>query len=220
VLGVRPGLDYEGGLFQVVVLVPPASGASQELLLAKDPFDARDWIGAACAPARDPSPWRDGRVLKAGRGAGVRAGAAVRAGARIVGRVLAVHALTSDVGLLGDPGLELSALATVEGRSAPFALGRLVSLGRGRGGAPRFLWQALVPLTVETGEPGEPARARLFTGSGMAGVPRGLYLGDARLPRGPGPHVIELRAPDGAAPGALPGRLEVRRERAGGAPRP
>jgi hypothetical protein len=45
----------------------------------------------------------------------------------------------------------------------------------------RFRWSVRVPLTL-SGEGGD-VRARLFTGSGEPGLPGGLFLGEAVLPR-------------------------------------
>jgi len=38
----------------------------------------------------------------------------------------------------------------------------------------------------------------LWTGSGELGVPRGLLVGTAALPVGPGPHVVLVEQADGA----------------------
>jgi hypothetical protein len=99
----------------------------------------------------------------------------------------------------------LSGLARVEGRAEPLPLGRLTVLGRTEEGTIRLGWDALVPF-----EGPLPARAEVFTGSGLAGLPRGLYVGSVVLPVGPGPHVLELA--DVPALGDL-GRVQVRRAR-------
>lgn len=221
-LAVRPGLDYQAGLYQLVVL-GHAAGAREpaepdELRLEYDPFDPSAWLAADVALGGDPSFWREGRKLEVGRTAGVAAGAAVRSGARFVGRVVAVQALTADVALLGDRGLELPGLAWIDGRAAPFSLGRLVGLGRTSDGDARLRWDALVPLPPSTaalaetppsasGDELPTVRATLFTGSGEPGVPRGLFVGEVRLPAGPGPHELVLVAPGGRG---VPSTLQVR----------
>ena len=203
VVVVRPGLDYRDGLTQLVVLGPGA--VERDVALEHDPFDERDWLWADVAFPGGPSFWREGRKLGIGRARGVEDGAAVIFGARLVGRVLRAHLASADVALLGDRGLVLSGLARVEGRADPLPLGRLTVLGRTRDGTIRLAWDALVPF-----EGPHPARAEVFTGSGLAGVPRGLFVGSVVLPVGPGPHVLELA--DVPALGDL-GRVQVRRAR-------
>ena len=140
----------------------------------------------------DPSSWREGLKLGAGAWNGVGLGAAVVSGSRLVGRVRAAGPLSADVSLLGDPGVSIPAIARVAGRAEPLVLGQLVSLGRDPrdGRLVRFHWNALLPW-----EGTEPARAELFTGSGEPLLPRGLLLGLAVLPNGPGPHVLTLEQP-------------------------
>jgi hypothetical protein len=209
VVVVRPGPDYRDGLTQLVVLGPVDGGGSgertREIALDHDPFDERAWLWADVAFPGGPSFWREGRKLGIGRARGVREGAAVIFGARLVGRVLRAHVASADVALLGDRGLVLSGLARVEGRAEPLPLGRLTVLGRTEEGTIRLGWDALVPF-----EGPLPARAEVFTGSGLAGLPRGLYVGSVVLPVGPGPHVLELA--DVPALGDL-GRVQVRRAR-------
>ena len=105
-------------------------------------------------------------------------GAAVTGpGARLIGRVIRAGTTTSDVALLGDPGLTLTAFALVEGNAEPLVLGRLRTIGDGEGGAIRMRW------SVSTALVGEAARsARLFSASGEPGLPGGLFLGTTRLP--------------------------------------
>jgi len=203
---VRPGLDYKSGLYQLVVLGLSDPDGASEQLLDHDPFAPEGWLQADVALGGAPSFWREGRKLKAGFTAGVEVGAAVRSGARFVGRAVAVQALTANVALLGDPGLELPGLALVDGRVAPFSLGRLVVLGRTAAGDVRLRWDALVQLSEEPG--GEPVHAVLYTGSGELGVPRGLLVGETSLPSGPGPHELVLVAPSSEH---VPTTLEVRR---------
>jgi hypothetical protein len=89
----------------------------------------------------------------------------------------------------------LHALARIEGRDEPFVLGRIVSLGRPSDGEPDEVeidWPAVVPIPAPAEGSSSTVRARLFTGSGDALVPRGLVLGEAELPVGPGPHRFRL----------------------------
>jgi hypothetical protein len=212
VLAVRPGLDYRDGLTQLFVLGPLEAGAAglaggeRELALDHDPFDERDWLWADVSFPGGPSFWREGRKLDVGRARGVQDGAAVIFGARLVGRVLRAHVAAADVALLGDRGLVLSGLARLAGDRDPMPLGRLTVLGRTPAGGVRLAWDALVPFDGDA-----PARAEIFTGSGMAGLPRGLYVGAAVLPTGPGPHVIELEQ---VPPLGDLARVQVRRPRA------
>ncbi|MEQ1895038.1 MAG: hypothetical protein ABL998_21060, partial [Planctomycetota bacterium] len=98
----------------------------------------------------------------------------------LIGRIDRTERVTSAVSLLTDPGCTLVALALVPGSDEPHILGRLTSLGRSAGGV-RLLWSVRVPLELD-GE-GADVVARLFTGSGEPGLPGGLFLGEARLPR-------------------------------------
>jgi hypothetical protein len=205
---VRPGLDYKAGLYQLVVLGVPVPGVPNEQRLDHDPFDPAAWLHADVVLSGDPSFWREGRKLKAGFTAGIEVGAAVRSGARFVGRVVAVQALSANAALLGDRGLELPGLAWIDGRAAPFSLGRLVALGRTPEGDVRLRWEALVPLPANGEGEQAPVRAIVYTGSGERGVPRGLLVGEAWLPPGPGPHEFVLVAPSGDE---IPESLEVRR---------
>jgi hypothetical protein len=123
----------------------------------------------------------------------VRVGAAAVVGPRVVGRVVSARAFDAELALLGDPGLSLPVLASIEGRAAPLVLGRLVALGRDDDGALRFAWRR----RGDTGGPDleggdEPWPATLFTGSGDPGLPRGLVIGHTVLPVGPGPHVLRV----------------------------
>jgi len=132
-------------------------------------------------------------------------------GARLIGRVQRAGLFTSDVALLADPGFTVVAVAELEGESTPRILGRLTTLGRAANGAVRLSWWVQVPLGVAGGEE-EALRARLFTGSGDPGLPAGLFLGEALLPRSaqPGEEREVLLHPD-VDPAALRG-LFVRRD--------
>ena len=209
VLGVRPALDYETGLYQVLVLLPGdgplATAARRESILEDD-----GWRRARFFLRSELSWWREGRKLSLGRIHGVERGAAVASGARFVGRVERAGLSISDVRMVGDPGLAFAALAMVrtpDGGERPHVMGRITCAGRDPDGALRFEW----PATIEI--PGEGlVRASVWTGSGEAGVPRGLLVGDAELPCGPGPHLVHIHQPQGAQE---PGNLRVRVARGG-----
>jgi hypothetical protein len=199
-LAVRPGLDYSSGLFQIAV-VCPSQHAAAGLNLAQDPFVEDRWLDGHLALAGDPSFWREGRVLSAGTDQGVEDGAALSLGASFLGCVVRAGHSTSKVRLLGDAGLEFSALANPEsgGRplapgtsDAPFTIGRLVSLGRDRSDGVLLLrWEAAIPLEMD-GSNG-PVQAVLYTASGQRAVPPGLRIGTTVLPRGRGPFLLRVR---------------------------
>lgn len=208
---VKPGIDYETGLYQVLVLLPPTEPAPR-LGRGPDVLDDGQWLPARAFVRGEPSPARVGRKLALGRWHGVRTGAALRSGARLAGRVLRVGVFTCDVSLLADPGLRVPALAVLESAGEPgvepgvetgveasveasaglHVLGELVSLGAAGPGRVRFRWPATLELDGE-----QPVRARIWTGSGEAGVPRGLLIGEAQLPPGPGPHELLVTLPEG-----------------------
>ncbi len=185
---IEPELDYEDGLFQVVI----ATRSDPALPVGQPPAPAlgdRYWLATGTLSLGDPSPWRSTVKIPVGRLQGVEPGAAVSGvGARLLGRVARAGLLSSDVALLADPAFSLAAVAHIEGQDEPFVLGRLVSLGRGNVGSVRFRWFVRVPLAAPA-DPASPAdggelvSARLFSGSGDPGLPAGLFLGEARLPR-------------------------------------
>ena len=211
-LYLEPELDYEDGLFHVVVLAPRDPDLPDET--ARDPalFDA-NWLEVAPFNVGDPSPWRETAKIRAGRADGVRPGAAVTAiGARLLGRVVRAGRWTADVAFLGDPGFSVVAVARFEGVDEPRVLGRLVSLGRSDDGRRvRLRWKARVPLGLAPGAPDGTRRARLFTGSGDAGLESGFFLGEARVPvnsEEPAPIVTLEAELDPADVGSLFVRLE------------
>lgn len=188
---VEPELDYLAGLFQVAIVVPEAE---LDLLGARSAPALEDgqWLRARALGPGDPAPWRSTLKLPLGRAQGLVEGAAVTGvGARLVGRVIHAGLSTSDVALLGDPGLSLSAVARIEGVEEPTILGRLTSLGRGpsapggTGVTIRMRWTVRVPHELAPAEAEARATigARLFTGSGDPGLPGGLLIGSAELPR-------------------------------------
>lgn len=187
-LRVRPGLDYLSGLHQVIVLAPPGPLGGDERP-ALETFDPRRWLATRVLAPSSLSPGRAGLRLAAGRWRGIRRGAAVAFGAHLIGVVDHAGWATADVRLLGDAGLSLPALALIEGELAPRPLGELVALGRDGAGGLHFRWEARVPLG---GKGDDALEAELLTGSGRVGVPPGLLLGRARLPRGGGVHELVI----------------------------
>lgn len=191
--GVRPNVNLAGGVFQVAVVGRARSGSGSSAAHELDPLEDGRWTAARALSRGDPLANREGLKLSAGSARGVRDGAAVICGARLVGRVERAGSHGCDARLLGDPGLALPVVARIEGRQQPEILGTLVGLGRARNGPDgrarvRFFWEGRGAAPREE----ERDRARLFTGAGAEGVPPGLILGDADLPRGGGPTLIEV----------------------------
>jgi len=204
-LMVRPGLDYESGLSQVGILCPSGTAPAAPDL-ARDPFQPAHWLDASLAIAGDASFWREGRLLLAGTPAGVRDGAALAFGASFLGTVVAAGDRTSKIALLGDPGLELTALAAPE-LGKPIPIGRLVSLGRDRSdGCLLLRWSPTVAMQGLV----EDLPVALYTASGHRSVPPGLLVGRCRLPRGRGPFVLRVRQEES---GRLLVRVRVWREK-------
>lgn len=206
VLGVAPRLDYATGLYQVLVLAERDTAPPSSDVPKVDVLDDGGWLPARLYLRGETSPWREGRKLALGRRHGVRIGAALASGTRLAGRVMRAGLWTADVALVGDLGFAIPVVALLHSAEppVPHVLGRLVGFGRQVGGVVRFRWSATLELSPDLG----PAvQATLWTGSGEAGVPRGLLLGEALLPTGPGPHWIDVQLPDG---GAEPQGLAVR----------
>lgn len=190
-LGVLPGVDFESGLYQVLI----HTGWTREELgpVHDEEVQRGRWVTIQRAPYVDGAPWREGFKLIQGARAGVQVGAAVAHGVRIVGRVTSVGPWHADVVGPGDSDFAVPGIAVWlhEGAdSATFVMGRLRSLGRDAEGRVLLRWPATLAAPA-----GEPVRARLYTGSGDPGVPRGLLLGEAEIPVGPGPHVLVLEPP-------------------------
>lgn len=227
-LGVRPSLDLRSGPSHVGILCP-SQHAPAGPDLARDPFDDERWMDAAFALPGDASFWRETRVLSAGRTCSIADGAAVAFGASLLGCVERASAATSVVRLLGDPGLEVTALASPaeapgEGRPvATIPIGRLVSLGRDRSDGSLLLrWTPALRIEDGAGsKDGPQLEVVLYTASGRRSVPPGLRIGRTALPRGHGPFVLRVRqeatgipllrvrvwredAPIAAEPGARP----------------
>lgn len=178
---VAPALDYRAGIYQVTVLAP-SDGGRPVAPLAEELADGR-WRPARALSQGDPSPWREGLVVDTGSRAGVRRGAALVSGLRLLGRVEVAGPVSARVRMLADPGLSLVCVAAIDGEGDPRTLGRLVSAGPVGDGAIAFDWSAALPLEV-SGRASGTVSARLYTGAGEPGVPRGLLVGAAELPLG------------------------------------
>ena len=190
-VAVKPDIDFKNGLFRVVVVLPGAE-LSNTPAREFDVFEAENWRMVRAYSACEPAHWREGVKIDLPRSAGARSNDAVVAGTRLVGFIARAGALDSDVSLLGDVGVSVPAQALVDLQDEPLVLGHLIALGRSAPGRPaRFLWKATQPLARVVGGP-TSRPARLFTGAGEIGVPRGLLIGEAMLPCGEGPHVIEV----------------------------
>lgn len=188
---VQPVVNFESGLFQVTVLVPESSPRPPELDPVATLGDG-DWFASLPMSAGDS--FRGRRSLRLGIGAwhGVEPGAAVVAVTRLVGRVdprAPVAPLSARVRLLGDPGLELHVMARLDHDHSAAVLGRFMGLGLDADGTPLFEWAA--PLGIP-GQTAETVEATLYSGSGLVGLPDGLYIGRAELPTAPGDHVVRL----------------------------
>ena len=190
-LGVLPEVDFESGLYQVLI---HTGWSSEELTGVRADEGLRGrWRTTQRAPYVDGAPWREGFKLVMGSRTGVQPGAAVAHGVRLVGRVTQVSPWHAEVVGPGDTDFAVPALAVwqTEGAEATtFVLGRLRSAGRDKQGRIRLRWPATLPAPSE-----KPQRARLYTGSGDPGVPRGLLLGEAEIPPGPGPHTLLVEPP-------------------------
>ena len=109
------------------------------------------------------------------------------------GREPELGAVAGDVAPRGEPQVAqpIAQAVAVERGGRPLEDGidgPLVGLGRDASGAVLFEWSATLPV----GGGGEPLPATVWTGSGERGVPRGLRLGRALLPRSGGTHVVRV----------------------------
>ncbi len=188
---IAPEIDFANGLFRVVVVLPPEAMVEVKPI-DLDVFADENWRAVMAYGACEPAPWREGLKINFPRRSGAREGSAVIVGPRLVGFISHAGTLDSDVALLGDRGVSVPAQARVEGEVAPLVLGRLIGLGRDRMGGPaRFRWSPVHALAkAANGATMRPAR--LFTGAGELGVPRGLLIGDTNLPCGLGSYEIEV----------------------------
>jgi len=189
-LGVAPFLDFESGLNQLLVLGLAEDGAAPPAPRppGRPATDGR-WRATRALSVGDLSPWRSTLRIQATSHGGAVRGAAVVDGARLLGRVARADAAGATVAPLSEPGFQVIALASPASRpdAIPLVLGSLRSRGSDGTGAPVLVWSpdadALARAREWADVHGAPGRigVRLFTGSGMSLVPRGLLLGRATL---------------------------------------
>lgn len=188
---VQPVVNFKNGLFQVTVLVPKDSPRPPD----PDPIATladRQWRATLPATAGDTVHGRRALRIDLGAAQGVAPGAAVIAVTRLVGRVDPGHPVapfSARVRLIGDPGLELHVMARLDHDESAQVLGRFVCLGMDDQQQPIFEWESPLGLPSQVDETVE---ATLFSGSGLEGLPDGLYLGRATLPTIDGSHKITL----------------------------
>ena len=117
---------------------------------------------------RDFSGWWQRMVIRKGSDFGIPVGAPVVFGGGVVGRVAEVHAYTSVVELVSDPGLRIAAVVDGDTRPLSYRGGENQAFGPAKGVI------EFVPLDVYANS---SARKRLAT-SGLGGVyPAGLTIG-------------------------------------------
>ncbi len=186
---VRPERDLASGLYRVVLLAPPGDDGAEEVDLEAPTYDPVCWRGASVLTRCTSARGRDGLRLAISPGTSVEPGSAVAFGPHLLGRVEIAGSLTARVRTLSDPGLVLPLLARVEGQEHPVAIGRVTTEGLAPDGRLKVRWESLVGI----GDGEGVAPARLFTGGGVRGVPRGLLVGDATLPRSIGLHELLIQ---------------------------
>lgn len=193
ILRVRPRIDLAHGIGRVVLLAGPKPGQASEVDLSIPTFESSCWRGAQVLTRCTNASGRDGLRLSLSSG-DIADGSAVAFGPYLLGRVERAGWSTARVRTLSDPGLVLPLLAQVEGQRAPVAIGRVTTLGREADGLLALRWESLVGIPGD----GESVSAQLFTGGGVRGVPRGLMVGSAVLPRAAGTHRLRVEAGAGA----------------------
>lgn len=117
---------------------------------------------------RDFNVWWQRMVIRKGRNYGITEGAPVIFVGGVVGRVRVVHAYTSEVELISNPGLRMA--ATIEGDTRPLSYqgGNNPTFGPAKGTV------EFVPLDVTA----TPSASRRLVTSGVGGVfPAGLTIG-------------------------------------------
>jgi len=194
---VRPRIDLAHGLGRVVLLAGQESGQAVEVDLAIPTFEPNCWRDARVLTRCTQGIGRDGLRLALPVGSELSAGSAVAFGPYLLGRVERAGWCTARVRTLSDPGLVIPLLARVSGQESPVAIGEVTTLGRESEGVLLVRWDSLVGIPGD----GESVDAELFTGGGVLGVPRGLMVGSAALPRDVGAH--QLRVHVDAEPGDL-----------------
>jgi hypothetical protein len=226
---VEPLRNFDSGLFHLVVVLPEAT-VRKASIAAPTALRDGNWQQVKLLSRGEPEAGRSGIVIGAGSLHGVSPGAAVIASARLLGRVDTRRAggpLTARVHLLDEPGLRVHAVAQIdegEHRGEVHVLGELISLGPIPGAEPgiAFQWDASIRLDGrlnvvpdetkdetkdETEDKSTWLAATLYTGTGLVGLPGGLYLGRARLPLSVATHRIVLTD---STQGQEPSRLFVR----------
>ena len=216
---VEPLRNFDSGLFHLVVVLPEDI---ERRSVEVPPSSLRDgkWLGAKLLSHGDPETGRTGFVIGKGSLHGVKPGAAVISASRLVGQVDLLRPpslLSSRVLGIAEPGLTIKAVGRIdqgERRGESKVLGELVSLGARGEGAVAFEWYTSVRLDGllnldEAGEAKHKGKVHgvLYTGTGIAGIPAGLYLGQAWLPLGSGTHEILVT---NSTAGEQPSRLFVR----------
>jgi rod shape-determining protein MreC len=117
---------------------------------------------------RDFSGWWQRMVIRKGRDYGIPVGAPVIYSGGVVGRVTEVHAFTSVVELISDPGLRIAAVVDGDTRPISYQGAENPAFGSARGVV------EFVPLDVYASQ----AAARRLATSGLGGVyPPGLTIG-------------------------------------------
>lgn len=225
VLGIQPPIDFGAGINQVLVLASVPRGRRVDHAAMRDRMpvipvlEDGGWGAARVFVAGDTSPWRSTLRIDRGSRNGLAPGAALVEGVRLAGRVSDPSPMTSAVSTLFDPGFRVAVLAQWNDApdATPMAMGVLESEGRAADGRLLLRWRP----DLGTGwpswarDPEHPERTAevsvtLWTGSGMARVPRGLRIGRAVIPAGLGGDAAEVVADaeaadlgvDGAAAGA------------------
>lgn len=188
-LRVRPRKNPEGGFYRVVLLTPPVPGEPGEVDLAAPTYDPSCWRGARVLTRCTSALGRDGLRLALSPGTEVEPGSAVAFGPHLLGRVETAGSLTARVRTLSDPGLVLPLLAKVDGEKDPVAIGRVTTEGLEADGSLVVRWKGRMELGGGEGY----VAAQLFTGGGVRGVPRGLLVGYAELPRTIDTHRLRIR---------------------------
>ncbi|MEM9381644.1 MAG: rod shape-determining protein MreC [Planctomycetota bacterium] len=191
VLGIRPLVDFESGLNQLLVLTRGRADDASPFVATREATPVLgdgQWLSARLAVIGDAAPWRSTGRLDRGKAHGVLRGAAVVDGVRLVGRVVRSDRIGATVSLLRDPGFAVEALAQPVDRpdATPLVLGTLRSLGTDAGGRVVLQWRPESSSRhadwIELfGDAEGGVDVDLWTASGRTRVPRGLRLGRTRL---------------------------------------
>lgn len=196
VLGIRPLVDFESGLNQLLVLTRGRADDASAFVATREATPVMEdgrWLTARLPVIGDAAAWRSTARLDRGKSHGVLRGAAVVDGVRLVGRVVRSDRIGAAVSLLSDPGFQIEALAQPVDRpdATPLVLGTLLSLGTDASGRAVLEWRPEsssrhAQWLARNGDPSDGDRplgveVDLWTASGRARVPRGLLLGRTTL---------------------------------------